>query len=201
MAHQTDTKQRILDATLQLLKKQSNVTIKDITDASFVNVAAVNYHFGDKDRLINQVVYNTIQDFKRDIFKSLQKMPPHQDQETTLAYMLEVLYNFAVENIGIIGYIFVNSNATKSSSNILIKEFVEDEKFINFVFSLMKGQSGIEDENVLFARYMLLFSSFCIPLFLELINITNTEFPSKLSWRNNTELKKHYIDELIKIMG
>lgn len=201
MTGQSETKQRILDTTLRLIKEKPNVTIKDITDASFVNVAAVNYHFGDKDKLINIVVENIIKGFKKEVFENISSIPQNQKPEVTLAFMLDLLYEFAVENIGVLSYIFVNFSASRSTSNILIREFLEDNEFTALVLAIMKFQTGVVDENILYARYMLLFSSFCIPLFIEIMNTFNKDTPLKLSWRNNKELKKHYIDELIKIIG
>jgi len=52
-----DTKSRILDFAEQLFSADGvdRVSIRDITDAAEVNIAAVNYHFGGKDELIAAV--------------------------------------------------------------------------------------------------------------------------------------------------
>ena len=44
---------------------------------------------------------------------------------------------------------------------------------------------------------MLIFSSFVIPLFIELIQVLNPSNKVKYSWRDNTLLKDSYIKELI----
>src|SRR6185436_11294059 len=45
-----DTRQRLIDAAARLFADQGfeNVTVREICKASQANVAAVNYHFGDK---------------------------------------------------------------------------------------------------------------------------------------------------------
>ena len=52
-----DTRSKILDAAELLFGEHGldRVSIRDITDAAEVNVAAVNYHFGNKDKLIEAV--------------------------------------------------------------------------------------------------------------------------------------------------
>jgi len=51
------TKVRILEATERLLAEHGfeSVSLRDITTAADVNVAAVNYHFGSKEKLFEEV--------------------------------------------------------------------------------------------------------------------------------------------------
>lgn len=53
----SETQKRILDAAEELFADQGldRVSIRDITDAAKVNLAAVNYHFGTKEELIAAV--------------------------------------------------------------------------------------------------------------------------------------------------
>ncbi len=54
---QTETKTRILDAAELLFAQHglSETSLRAITDAASVNLAAVNYHFGSKEALIHAV--------------------------------------------------------------------------------------------------------------------------------------------------
>ena len=58
-----DTRQRLIDAAATLFadKGFQNVTVREICKASNANVAAVNYHFGDKAGLYRAVVTFAIQ--------------------------------------------------------------------------------------------------------------------------------------------
>ena len=49
-----DTRQRLIDAAATLFADRGfqNVTVREICKASTANVAAVNYHFGDKAGLV-----------------------------------------------------------------------------------------------------------------------------------------------------
>jgi len=53
-----DTRQRLIDAAAKLFadKGFQNVTVREICKASTANVAAVNYHFGDKAGLYRAVI-------------------------------------------------------------------------------------------------------------------------------------------------
>jgi len=57
MTHTADTKSKILDVAEELFAEHGldRVSIRDITEAAGVNIAAVNYHFGGKDELISAV--------------------------------------------------------------------------------------------------------------------------------------------------
>ena len=52
------TKDRIIKATLDIISGEGfqNVTIRKIAAMAGVNVAAVNYHFGSKDAVINEAL-------------------------------------------------------------------------------------------------------------------------------------------------
>lgn len=54
----TSTRDKILDATLSLIRDKgfNNITIRKIADLADVNIAAVNYHFGSKDKVINEAM-------------------------------------------------------------------------------------------------------------------------------------------------
>ena len=58
-----DTRQRLIDAAAKLFadKGFQNVTVREICKASTANVAAVNYHFGDKAGLYRAVVTYAIE--------------------------------------------------------------------------------------------------------------------------------------------
>lgn len=53
-----DTKRRILSAALIVFANKgiTNSTLREITEAADANIAAVNYHFGSKEKLISDVI-------------------------------------------------------------------------------------------------------------------------------------------------
>jgi len=63
----SSTKEKILDAaeTLFAQKGFARVSIREITQAAQVNLAAVHYHFGSKEQLIQQVLFRRIEAVNR----------------------------------------------------------------------------------------------------------------------------------------
>lgn len=57
LAEKKTTKTLILEATERLLAEHGfeSVSLRDITSAAAVNVAAVNYHFGSKEKLFEEI--------------------------------------------------------------------------------------------------------------------------------------------------
>jgi AcrR family transcriptional regulator len=59
------TRERILDAAEGLIAERGvgNVSVRDITGAAGVNTAAINYHFGSKDGLLEALIDRTADRF------------------------------------------------------------------------------------------------------------------------------------------
>ena len=190
------TKESIIYNTKELLKTRTNLTIKDITDASNINVAAVNYYFGSKDNLVNIVLKEAITELKVKIYEEL--LIPNDDTgkpgntELMINKAVDLIYGFAEEYIGVIYLSFIGSEGQGNSTNILVNEFVTDTAFLEKLFEVFREITGINDPLKLTAKYVILFSSFSVPLFLRSVipNVTSAKFK---------EYKDAYIKELVKV--
>lgn len=60
----TDTRSRILLATIESLERYgvTGATVRRITEAAGVNVAAINYHFGSKEALLEAALDQTLRE-------------------------------------------------------------------------------------------------------------------------------------------
>ena len=68
------TKDRILHAAEELFAQQGfgATSLRQVTSRADVNIAAVNYHFGSKDNLVNEVFRRRMDDMSRDRLQALQ---------------------------------------------------------------------------------------------------------------------------------
>ncbi|MFA7045063.1 MAG: TetR/AcrR family transcriptional regulator, partial [Candidatus Izemoplasmatales bacterium] len=107
MSGNEDIRKNIIEATRKLIAKKTSITIRDIADACFVNVAAVNYYFGSKDRLLAIVLEEMIEEIKISIVETLNAFPKSHPVENILESMINLIYSYAIGNLGVIGYLFM----------------------------------------------------------------------------------------------
>jgi AcrR family transcriptional regulator len=86
-----DTRQRILDAATALFAAQGfrRVTVRDICQEAGANVAAVNYHFGDKLNLYREVLGAGVSAI-REVTDEAIRLGRGQSAEDRLATYIEV---------------------------------------------------------------------------------------------------------------
>ncbi|MCM3268013.1 TetR/AcrR family transcriptional regulator [Paenibacillus elgii] len=91
---QMETKDKILQATLDMIKKEGfeNVTIRKIAAHSDTNIALINYHFGSKDKLISEAIKIMLLGF-RGTFDVLDDsaLPPKERLKTFLTHYVQVI--------------------------------------------------------------------------------------------------------------
>ena len=70
------TKQRILDAAEELFARHgfTGASLRQVTSRAKVNLAAVNYHFGSKDNLIEEVFRRRLDELSRRRLESLAEV-------------------------------------------------------------------------------------------------------------------------------
>ncbi|MFC4526657.1 TetR family transcriptional regulator [Dyella halodurans] len=91
------TKERILGAAEELFAQHGfeGASLRQLTAAAGVNLAAVNYHFGSKDRLIEEVFRRRLDQLNGRRMAALQKIAG--DPATTIEDVLEAFIAPALE--------------------------------------------------------------------------------------------------------
>jgi len=193
-----DIKRRMVENTKRLLQENATITIKDIATASYVNIAAVNYHFGSKEKLIGIVLEEIIAQLKEyvtDQIIALVDVPLGEKLEIVINYF----YNFSIENIGILNYLFLSNELQKESSTSLMNQFFADNDFTRLIYQSLSENTVIKNEKEVRARYIMLFSSFCIPLFFQ-ISQSKLDIPMKIEMFQDPEFRQYYIKSIMKLM-
>lgn len=94
---QVETKDKILQATLDMIKKEGfeNVTIRKIAAHSDTNIALINYYFGSKEKLISEAIKIMLLGF-RGTFDVLDDsdVPPKERLKTFLTLYVQVIQQY-----------------------------------------------------------------------------------------------------------
>jgi AcrR family transcriptional regulator len=191
-----EIKDKIIRETKSLLQKQRTVTIKDIADTCYMNIASVNYYFGSKEFLIQQVVSEVIEELKAKILHILYENKG-KSKSVVLEEMIGFTYTYALENIGILSYLFLNQDMQQTSSNLLVDTFFSDNDFTRLIFKEITLSNQAIDQQTLYAQYMIMFSSFCMPLF---ISISNKDNSKQLETFKDDKFRAVFIKELLRVI-
>lgn len=110
-----DTRRRLLDTGEELFSRRGYKTtsVRKLADAAECNLAAVNYHFGGKDKLYFEVWHRLLVQLRQVRLESIRKVMSQSDREPSLE---ELLRAFAES--------FVGPFADQSRSDRLIKLMV-----------------------------------------------------------------------------
>jgi TetR/AcrR family transcriptional regulator, regulator of cefoperazone and chloramphenicol sensitivity len=194
-----DIKRKIIDTTKILMQTNTHITIKDIADACYMNIAAVNYHFGSKEKLLLTVMDEVVETLKADIIMLIDKQKDDMPIESFIESIIAYIYNYAVDNVGILNYLFLTKELQSESSNALVKTFFTNNQFTQMVYKNLSEALKTENKKEIAARYMILFSSFSIPLFIQLSEV-NQKSNTPIDTFKDPEFRKFYIKQLVKMV-
>jgi AcrR family transcriptional regulator len=198
MSGNEDIKKTIIVATRKLIAEKSSITIREIADACYVNVAAVNYYFGSKDKLLSIVLEEMIGEITQTIVFQLNQFSTDYPVEKILENMINLIYNYAMSNLGVIGYLFMNVENRELASKLFVDAFFKEGEFKAMIFQKMRESGTVQDDTSLYARYIMLFSCFCIPLVIQILS--DPESGSGLEVLQSEKFKQQYIEELMKML-
>ncbi|MEO5629603.1 MAG: TetR/AcrR family transcriptional regulator [Thermomonas sp.] len=124
------TKDRILHAAEELFAQQGfgATSLRQVTSRADVNIAAVNYHFGSKDNLVNEVFRRRMDDMSQARLQALQAaVEKHPGAlEPVLAAFVEPALAMAQDRHGGGAFIRVIARAY-AESNDGLRKFLSDQ--------------------------------------------------------------------------
>ena len=124
------TKDWILYAAEELFAQQgfASTSLRQVTSRADVNIAAVNYHFGSKENLVNEVFRRRMDDMSRERLAALQQaVEAHPGQlEPILAAFVEPALAMAQDRHGGGAFIRVIARAY-AESNDSLRKFLSDQ--------------------------------------------------------------------------
>ena len=140
-----EVKQRIIFQTIELIENVGipNLTIRKIAEAAGVNVAAVNYHFGSKEQLVEIAMNSTLQEsFVNNIndYEGLWQTDPKQALQSFLEHTLQGAINYPNLTKAHFAKIF-SQNDYQQITVTELNNFLS--KFRNLISSVLRSE---EDE-------------------------------------------------------
>jgi hypothetical protein len=142
------------------------------------------------------VVSEVIEELKTKILHILYENKG-KSKSVVLEEMIGFTYTYALENIGILSYLFLNQDMQQTSSNLLVDTFFSDNDFTRLIFKEITLSNQAIDQQTLYAQYMIMFSSFCMPLF---ISISNKDNSKQLETFKDDKFRAVFIKELLRVI-
>jgi len=113
---QDETKEKLIECTVELLLKSENpgkITARDITKASGVNLAMINYYFKSKEELLKRAVDLIIaQDFEKILHGDFSGLSDRQILHDILKQIIAVVYKYSSLSRLTIPYILLKDQIT-----------------------------------------------------------------------------------------
>jgi hypothetical protein len=189
----TDTKSKIFQAAIDIVGLKGEVTIKEITEKAGVNIAAINYHFGNKNNLLREV-----ENYYTDLLYKIQqeilvneKLSPSEK----LVQWAKGLVDFMFKYPALLALIVNIVSEDKNYNPAIIKNIYLNRDLQGAVKSIIQKSTGIEEEKLLNYKYMQIFSGILGPVVNKAVSSIYGEGKDIMDIDNIDEL-----DEYINIL-
>lgn len=190
-----DTKQSLLAGVKELILSGESFTVKDISERAYTNVAAINYHFGSKNDLVNLALDELVENYRVTVINELKK-----DYSSSIEYTESFLNLIAEEyavNKGVIKFIVSTDTGDKSR---LIDRFLFDEELTDLVYERMEEMTGTKDPKVQLCNYVICLSAFIMPLLFECQNDEGGSSKGS-SMLLSDEMREVFVSQLLKLFS
>jgi len=153
---QLETKEKILNATIDIVGMKGEATIREITEKAGVNVASINYYFGNKNNLLKEVENYYAEKLLKsgyDILLDTSLTPQNRLFKWALN-LIEYMYKYPA----LIAIIVKLTNDDKSYNPVMIKKIYFNDEIQEIIEDIIKDITKIEDNRILNFKYLQLFS-------------------------------------------
>lgn len=189
----SDTKGKILQAAIDIVGLKGEVTTKEITDKAGVNIAAINYHFGNKNNLLKEVenyYTNLLYKMQHEILVN-EVLSPSQK----LVEWAKGLVNFMFKYPALLALIVNIVSEDKNYNPAIIKNIYLNSELQVSVKNIIHESTGISEDKLLNYKYMQIFSGILGPVVSKAVYTIYGEGRGIMDINNSDEL-----DEYIKIL-
>jgi AcrR family transcriptional regulator len=189
-----DTKSKILQEAIDIVGLKGEFTIREVAEKAGVNIASINYYFGNKNNLLKETENYYADLLYKAQFEILSENS--LDPREKLTRWAKSLIGFMFRNPALIGLIVNILNEDKSYNPLFVQKIYLNKELQNTIESLIKESSGIESEKVLNYKYLQIFSGILGPVISRVVSSTFGEGKSVFDIDGQEDLDE-YIEILI----
>ncbi|WP_017413382.1 TetR/AcrR family transcriptional regulator [Clostridium tunisiense] len=189
-----DTRSKILKVAIDIVGLKGEVTIRELTEQAGVNVAAINYHFGNKNNLLKEV-----ENYYSDLLCSMQKnilVNSELSSQEKLIQWAKSLLEFMFKFPALIELIVNISTEDKSYNPMLIQRIYLNEEIRKIIEEIIKENIGTEDNRLIKYKYLQIFSGIVGLVVNHVILDTYIEGKNEMDLNGSEELNQ-YVELLI----
>lgn len=163
MSHSGSTKERIIKATLDIMANEGfqNVTVRKISNRADVNIAAVNYHFGSKDMVIDKALKYVTAQMKK-VFTILKEN--EQPAAVRLSNFIQAYADTVYKYPDIVRYM-IDQKIHHRNAPVEYSEYLEQEG-INLIHQALQDLHPEEDESRIYMRTLQILGCISFPILM-----------------------------------
>ena len=169
-----DKKELIKETALELFRQSGQITIREISKESGVNVASINYYFGSKDNLLTELEKLLIDEIKTILDKIINNSDTVSERRENF---INEVYKFVKNSPGFLKFIVTlfTSQAHYDRLVIMARIFA-DHNLKNFIGNMIRESAAIDDEEEINNRATIFYTSLTVSVITaQAINHPNDE--------------------------
>ena len=184
-----DTRSKILESAIDMVGSKGDVTIRELTDMAGVNVASINYHFGNKDNLLKEVedYYSTsLYNVQYDILTS-EKLSAYDK----ILEWAKSLASFISHYPALIGLIVNLTTEDKSYRPVLIQKIYLNKELQLMIQEIIGTIIKSEDKRLVNFKYLQIFSGILGPVINRLVEDNFSDEHSVICLSSKEDLEEY----------
>lgn len=184
-----DTRSKILESAIDMVGLKGDVTIRELTDMAGVNVASINYHFGNKDNLLKEVedYYSTcLYNVQYDILTS-EKLSAYDK----ILEWAKSLASFISHYPALIGLIVNLTTEDKSYRPVLIQKIYLNKELQSMIQEIIGTIIKSEDKRLVNFKYLQIFSGILGPVINRLVEDNFADEHSVICLSSKEDLEEY----------
>jgi TetR/AcrR family transcriptional regulator, regulator of cefoperazone and chloramphenicol sensitivity len=192
------TKRTMIDATKTFIRRGDRITIKTIADTCFVNIAAVNYHFGSKEVLIEIATEEILDQLAQELFLLTEEFV-REDQKQEKAFtkaLFKKIIEFVQKNPGALKMVFGIPRMHQKLGETLARCF-GDMGIISYTYD--PSDSFMQESRVAIVEKAIQRMIVVTLISPALVDYTNPNGVLSMEFFNDEAMFDKYVDQALRV--